>query len=397
MKSFLKLAVTGVCLCGLLCREASAQEADPAPPQESVTQLTQEQLPLNTLIVGDAAGWKVELAPTLSAFTGDGLRLSALAWSNPFGVEVAAVDEALRSQLSIAEGTGVVVTSVADESEAAKAGLKPHDVVLQINDQPVASPEKFNETVANEQGHEVKLGLMRQGQPLSITVTLPRKTQYELQVSSQLQAASALSESLRQYRIGVTLSEADDTLRSQLRLAAGEGLVVTEVISDGPAAGAGIRPHDVLIKLDGKRLSTVESINAQIQEIGERPVALDYIRAGDERTCDVTPQFSQEAALTRIKLWNVRDGQSASSRLLRSVRHGNDAELAIRWLQGVKTGDHDAAESVPGTDAAGQIEELKRKLADIAQSLDALDAALQPPRQEQKAAEEPQPEESKPE
>jgi S1-C subfamily serine protease len=76
------------------------------------------------------------------------------------------------------------------------------------------------------------------------------------------------------YRIGVTLSEADDTLRTQLRLAAGEGLVVTDVVPDSAATAAGIQVNDVLTVLDGKRLTTVEAINAQVQEIKDRLVEL---------------------------------------------------------------------------------------------------------------------------
>ena len=51
------------------------------------------------------------------------------------------------------------------------------------------------------------------------------------------------------YRIGVTLSEADDTLRSHLKLAASEGLVVTEVVNDSPAAKMGVKLHDVLTEV----------------------------------------------------------------------------------------------------------------------------------------------------
>lgn len=85
------------------------------------------------------------------------------------------------------------------------------------------------------------------------------------------------------YRVGVTLSDADDTLRSQLKLADGEGLIVTDVVPDGPAAAAGIQKHDVLIKLDGKRISTIEKINAQIQELKDRPATLAFLVAVKRR------------------------------------------------------------------------------------------------------------------
>jgi hypothetical protein len=233
---------------------------------------------------------------------------------------------------------------------------------------------------------------------LTVEVTLPKTPQYELAFVDQLLTATAESALTQHYRIGITLAEADDTLRSQLRLAAGEGLVVTEVISDGPAAQAGIKPHDVLTKLDGKRLSTVDNINAQIQEIGERQAPLDFIRAGEERTCDVTPRLSQdEPLLTGVRVWDLSNGQSVSSLLLSSVGEKRSTDAAIRWLMAAQGADAGATESPGKTDIAGQIQELRRKLADITQSLDALSAALQPPPPEEKPADEPQPEEPKPE
>jgi hypothetical protein len=396
MKSLWKLVVTGVCLSGLW-RPAAAQDATPALAPGGETQPAQDSLQRNTVLdLNNTAGWKLELAPTLSVFTGDGLRLSALSFGNPFGVEVADVDDTLRTQLNLADGTGVVVTAVADGGVAAQAGLKSHDIVLQINDRPVESPENFNTTVADEQGKTATIRVLRQGQPLKIEVTLPQTPHYELALTNQLLSVVDSSASLQHYRIGVTLAEADDTLRSQLRLAAGEGLVVTEVIGDGPAAGAGIKPHDVLIKLDGKRLSTVDAINAQIQEIGERQVALDYIRAGEEQTCDVTPQLSQDGSLlTGVRFWDLSNGQSASSLLLSSVGQTRSTDAAIRWLMAAQPVRDDAPDAQ--TDVATRIDELKRKLADITESLNALSAALQPPAQEQKPADEPQPGESKPE
>src|SRR5262245_21758666 len=58
------------------------------------------------------------------ADTGDLNRLSLLAEThgNLLGVEVADLEGALRSQLGIEEGVGVVVTSINKDSEGAKSG-----------------------------------------------------------------------------------------------------------------------------------------------------------------------------------------------------------------------------------------------------------------------------------
>lgn len=56
------------------------------------------------------------------------------------GVQLAPVPDVLRSQLSIPEGQGVVVESVREGSTGAAAGLKRHDVILEIDGRKVAYP-----------------------------------------------------------------------------------------------------------------------------------------------------------------------------------------------------------------------------------------------------------------
>ena len=118
--------------------------------------------------------------------------------------------------------------------------------------------------------------------------------------------------SAERYRIGVTLSEADDTLRQQLRLATGEGLVVTEVVADSSAAQAGLQMNDVLTMLDGKRLTTVEAINEQIQELKDKSVELRLLRGGKETTIQIAARKIQEAAFADRPLvyWSTKSCQN---------------------------------------------------------------------------------------
>jgi PDZ domain-containing protein len=56
------------------------------------------------------------------------------------GAQLAPVPDVLRSQLSIPEGQGVVVEAIREGSTGAAAGLKKHDVILEIDGKKVASP-----------------------------------------------------------------------------------------------------------------------------------------------------------------------------------------------------------------------------------------------------------------
>lgn len=56
------------------------------------------------------------------------------------GAQLGPVPDVLRTQLSIPEGQGVVVESVREGSTAAAAGLKRHDVILEIDGEKVTGP-----------------------------------------------------------------------------------------------------------------------------------------------------------------------------------------------------------------------------------------------------------------
>jgi C-terminal processing protease CtpA/Prc len=282
---------------------------------------------------------------------------------NPLGIDVAAIEPTLRAQLGIEEGEGIVVTGLAEGEDAATLGLKQHDILLELEDETIASPEQFHELIGNHQGKKIRVRLVRQGKPKDVTLPVPRARVYALfeEVDQEVKPQP-------RYRIGVALAEADDTLRSQLKLAAGEGLVVTSVVDDSPAAKAGIKPHDVLTKLDNRRLSTSDSVNEQIQGIKDRQVTLVYLRGGQETSCTIAPQISDAV------------GPRYTEELLRTwvrKRAGRDADLEVRSYPSVfwRTPAFTA-------DAAAQLAELKKQLLGLQKTIESLETALQPPKQD---------------
>lgn len=98
---------------------------DPQELRKEIANLL-KQLPKQPL------GWKhLEIRPMVvdRFFLGQG-RL---------GVQVEKPTAVLADQLNLPKDQGLVVTDVRKESPAAKAGLKVHDVLLKVNDQPVSN------------------------------------------------------------------------------------------------------------------------------------------------------------------------------------------------------------------------------------------------------------------
>jgi serine protease Do len=65
-------------------------------------------------------------------------------------VSAANLDDALRQEFGISPDiAGVVITHIEDGSDAAQKGLRPGDVIIEVNQNPVLTPEEVNELVQN--------------------------------------------------------------------------------------------------------------------------------------------------------------------------------------------------------------------------------------------------------
>jgi hypothetical protein len=90
------------------------------------------------------------------------------------GAQLAPVPDVLRTQLSIPEDQGVVVESVREGSTAAAAGLKRHDVVLEIDGQKVTGPSDVRDRLQRDS----KVKALRSGKEQMLEPAPPRKKEF---------------------------------------------------------------------------------------------------------------------------------------------------------------------------------------------------------------------------
>jgi serine protease Do len=91
--------------------------------------------------------------------------------------------------------------------------------------------------------------------------------------------------------LGATLQPVSDSLRAQLGIPAGQGLVVASLAGDGPAAQAGLKENDILLDLADRPLASVEDLPKQLKAAGESAVRLKLVRAGRPLTVQVRPVY----------------------------------------------------------------------------------------------------------
>jgi C-terminal processing protease CtpA/Prc len=88
--------------------------------------------------------------------------------------------------------------------------------------------------------------------------------------------------------LGVRVQEVGETLRDQLSLKENEGVIVAEVKPGSAAEKAGLKEHDILLKLDGKTITDRWQFRADILSAFRKPeFQLEVLRAGKRETVKV--------------------------------------------------------------------------------------------------------------
>ena len=152
---------------------------------------------------------------------------------------------------------GVLVTSVIEDSPADKAGLKKDDVVIQIDDKKIEDPQDLRNVIGfTTPGTEVEFTIIRDGKQKKVPLT----------VGSQ-QASELADTSDAGRKLGLTVRTIDEELAEQYDNAnEGEGVVVTEVKPNSPAAREGIREGMVILEVNRIEVSDVGEFNAALEE-----------------------------------------------------------------------------------------------------------------------------------
>lgn len=158
---------------------------------------------------------------------------------------------------------GAFVSEVLPNSGSAKAGVKSGDVIVSLNDKPLSSFAELRSRIATtEPGAKVKLGLIREGKPLTVEVTLDKST-----------SSSASAEQISPALQGATLS--DGQLKDGTK-----GISVTAVEKSSSAAQAGLHQDDVIVGVNRTRVQSIAEMR-KVLESKPAVIALQIIRGND--------------------------------------------------------------------------------------------------------------------
>ncbi len=199
------------------------------------------------------------------------------------GVSLQSLTPTLRAGMGVKQRGGVLVADVVDKGPGDLAGLQEGDIVLTAGGTRVTAPGELQAIVREgAPGTRLQLHILRDGAEQDVAATLgerpasgiaPQAMRHEV----MRDRADGPSPRMQMFRegdaqdapggfLGVQLADLTPQLRAYFGVGDDEGVLVTEVGKDSPAAAAGFRAGDVIVKIDDATVTSQGEARGTIRQ-----------------------------------------------------------------------------------------------------------------------------------
>jgi serine protease Do len=245
-----------------------------------------EVVGVNTAIFspsGGSIGIGFAIASNLAKQVVQGLRDDGRVERGYLGVGIQGVDEDLAKVLKLDRPRGALVSRVEPGSPAERAGVRRGDVVLEFDGKAIDRVGQLSRLVAGvDAGSSGRLVVWRDGREQTLSGQVG-----EMPTRQEVAAVSPEGANAEQPQLGMGLAAITPAARARLDLeGAVEGVLVTRVVPESPAAGKGIEPGDVILSVNQQAVREPRQVIDMVRKAsaeGEKAVLLLVMRDGQQR------------------------------------------------------------------------------------------------------------------
>jgi Do/DeqQ family serine protease len=187
------------------------------------------------------------------------------------GLSVQELDRRLAYYFKIPEGRGVVVSDVTEEGPAHEAGLEAGQVLVAVGGRQIDSKETYLSIIRDYGvGDMVPLEVWTGGRSKMVKV---RSKPFP----------ETLAEDLGYRFFGVRVKGITEALQRQFHLATNEGVMVSELRPGGYLERIGVRPGDVIRRINEAVMKSVEDYKKAVSRYRHKEAAVLVIQRGNDQ------------------------------------------------------------------------------------------------------------------
>ena len=187
-----------------------------------------------------------------------------------FGIAISAISQAELDTLSLEYG--VRIEQVTPGSVAERTGIKPGDLVTDIDDRPVYSPQRAQHLI-KQATDKMTVSLVRDGEDLKLQGEFPQ---------SKTVAASGKA------YLGIRMQAMTNDLKEAFGAEGDRGVLIAQVERDSAAQQAGLKAGDVITSIGDQAVTSVrDMLAAMSQYAAGDEVSLDVVRDRASQSVDV--------------------------------------------------------------------------------------------------------------
>jgi len=241
-----------------------------------------EVVGINTAIIAEGQGIGFAIPINMAKEVASQLQNQGHVTRGWLGVNIQEVTPELAKSFGLKDNKGTLVSQVAPNSPAEKAGIEQGDIIIQFDGKEVSDSKELPRIVASTPvGKSVTVKIARGG----------KVTDRQVKLGEMEEKAEVAKTPSTHKRLGIAVQNLTPEIAKGLGLKKETGVVVTQVEPGSPASDAGIQTGDVIREVNRKPVKDVEDFVQKIEKAKDQDNVLLFVQRGQNSLfAAVTPK-----------------------------------------------------------------------------------------------------------
>jgi serine protease Do len=216
-----------------------------------------EVIGINTAIVAQGQGIGFAIPVNTAKSILNDLQTRGYVTRGWLGISIQDVTEDIADTLKLKDRRGALVGQVFEGDPADKAGVKPGDIIVEIDGKKIKDSHELLRIVAElTVGGKTRLTIWRDG----------REKVFEITIGERKDETVLAQKGETGEHYGMTVQEITDDMAKLFGLAEKAGVIVTSVRGGSPADDAGLKVQDIILQINKVKISSIKDFHKEMSE-----------------------------------------------------------------------------------------------------------------------------------